>query len=150
MNKWIWPIRIVGYVTNALVIWSFWLLRHDEMDMIRRSSSLSWAPYVHHVLVGMNVVNAIFLVLMFVACGALITSKSYAVALFTGVYVALFGYVCFLAIIRGRGVFATSLGAAYAVGNYPLYPLVLWPLPFWYGVLSILLVQLSRSKLLQE
>ncbi|WP_148210069.1 hypothetical protein [Candidatus Korobacter versatilis] len=123
-------------MTALLVLWSFWMLGHDELPLLRRPLSLPEAPYMYQVLIGMNVVNLILLVAMSVACFALITSKPYGVSLFTTVFVGFFCYLVLLALVPGRSPFASSFAAAYGVGNLPLSPLLLWPVPFllWRGV----------------
>ncbi|MCI0348419.1 MAG: hypothetical protein L0Z53_03250 [Acidobacteriales bacterium] len=95
----------------------------------------------------MNFLNAVFLVsIIFTAIG-LVRLKRNAVRVYTWLYSGLVVYAFAPGLMWGSGHLGRSIAAASGVGAIGIAPLTLFPIPFVYAAVSVLLVNLAMKKL---
>lgn len=146
MHIWRLLVRMPALATLILCCWGFGLLG----SMLRRELSHPLnshnAPHAHTVFLIMNVVNVCFLTAMIATSLALLLLRPAAIKIYTFLYISIFIYT-FAQGVLWISPWGTSIAAASGVGDMGLAPLVLFPVPFAYGIVSVLLVNLASRKL---
>ena len=96
----------------------------------------------------MTVLNVIFLATAIVASIGLLKLKRTAVTAYTCLMIAILLYVfCVGALWLLPAPYGISIGAASGIGDMGIAPLELYPIPFLYPFVSVVLVNLAHYKL---
>lgn len=96
----------------------------------------------------MNTIDALFLVAMILTAVGLLLLRPSAMKVYTWLWVMLVLYVFAGGMLWTiRGAVGRSIAAASGVGNMGLGPLLFYPFPFVYPILSVGLVNLAARQL---
>jgi hypothetical protein len=140
-------IRMIGLISLVLSCWGF----YDLARMVRRvliyPVHIPEAPFFQQVFWAMALLNVAFLVSMSVAAIGLLRVKRSAVRFYTWLYFALVIYTFAPGMMWGPGSLGSSIAAASGVGSVGIESMTLYPIPFLYAAVSILLVNLAMRKL---
>lgn len=141
-------IQVIGVLTFALSGWGFrWLVDGFRRELVR-PLHVAAAPFFRQAFFTMNAVNALFLVAMILTAVGLVLLRPSATKLYTWLWVAIVAYTFAGGILWTiSGPIGTSIAAASGVGDLGLGPLVFYPFPFVYPILSVGLVNLAARQL---
>ena len=148
MRVWYRSIQAIGIITVVLCCWGSYLLFQGLTFQLRSPFANPNAPRFREIFFVMNAVNAAFLVGITFVSFNLLKPKRSAVKQYTWIFVCLAVY----SIVPGAlwnisGPVGASIAAASGVGNVGLGPLLFFPLPLIYPVLSVVLLQISARRL---
>jgi hypothetical protein len=143
-----WLIQTIGAVSIVLSVWGFYLVVDGFRGELARPVVISKAPFFRQAFFVMNAIDATILIAIILTAIGLLTLRPNAVRVYTWLYVALAIYAFApgaLWIIPGP--VGTSIAAASGVGEVGLGPLLFFPVPFAYAILSVVLVNVAAPKL---
>jgi hypothetical protein len=140
-------IRIIGVISLVLSLRGFYDLVEAGRLVINHTGQISDAPLFRQIFWTMTALNAAFLVSMTLTSIGLLRLKRNAVRIYIWLYIALVAYVFEPGLLWGGGPLGRSIAAASGVGLLGLAPLTLFPFPFVYAVMSVLLVSLAAKKI---
>lgn len=140
-------IRIIGAISLVLSLRGFYELGEAGRLAINHTGQISGAPLFRQIFWTMTALNGVFMVCMALASIGLLRLKPNAVRIYTWLYIALVVYVFAPGLLWGDGPFGRSMAAASGVGSLGLAPLTLFPFPFVYAVMSVVLVTLAAKKI---
>jgi hypothetical protein len=148
MKMWRLLLHGVGIVTLALAVWGCYYWATTALSELRHPFSDSKAPFFRAAFWTMSAIDATFLAAIVLASIKLLQSRPNAALIYTCIFLALIAYAFvpgFLWLLpNGIG---TSIAAASGVGSTGTGPLIFFPLPFVYPLVSIVLVNLARYRL---
>jgi len=148
MKIWQRLIQTVGAVTILLSLWGSYLLVDGFRRQLGHPFVNSQAPLFRQVFVGMNAIDAVFLIGMILTATGLVTLRPNAAKVYTWLYVTLIVYSFAPGILWGiSGPLGMSIAAASGIGDEGLGPLLFYPVPFAYAIVSIVLVNLAARRL---
>jgi hypothetical protein len=147
MKVWRTLVQLVGGLGIGLSIWGFFLL----VDAFRRVRThppiISGIPFFRQACLTMNSIDAVLLTSMvLVAIGMLRASRT-AVKFYTWLYVIVVLYAFLPGAIWGSGPLGRSISAASGSADLGISPLLFYPIPFAYAVVSVAAVNLASSRL---
>ena len=149
--KKVWPriIQAVGVTTLGLSIWGCYFLAIALVRVLRYLPAYRpEVPFFRPVFFLMTVMNVVFLATAIVASIGLLKLKRRAVAVYTGLMIAIFLYVfCLGALWLLPAPYGISIGAASGIGDMGIGPLELYPIPFVYPFVSVVLINVAHYKL---
>jgi hypothetical protein len=140
-------IRIIGVISLVLSLRGFYDLGEAGRLVINHTGQISGAPLFRQIFWTMTALNVVFLVCMALTSIGLLRLKRDAVRIYTWLYIALVAYAFAPGLLWGGGSFGTSMAAASGVGGLGIAPLTLFPFPFVYAVMSVVLVNLATTKI---
>ncbi|HEY7405659.1 MAG TPA: hypothetical protein VIB39_19195 [Candidatus Angelobacter sp.] len=140
-------LRVIGATSLILSLWGFDYLAESVQQAFIYPVHIPGAPLFQQVFWTMTALDAIFLVAIAFASIGLLRLKRNAVRIYTWLYIALMFYVFAPGAFWESGPLRRSIAAASGVGAIPLAPLILFPIPFVYAVVSVLLVNLAARKI---
>jgi hypothetical protein len=140
-------IRIIGAISLVLSLRAFYDLGEAGRLVINHTGQISGAPLFRHVFWTMTALNAVFLGAMTLTSIGLLRLKRNAVRIYTWLYIALVAYAFAPGLFWGGSPLGRSIAAASGVGGIGIAPLTLFPFPFVYAVMSVVLVTLAAKKI---
>jgi hypothetical protein len=147
MKIWQRLTQTIGAVSILLALWGF----HWLVDGVRREQvhpvAISEAPFFRQAFFIMTAIDATFLSLMILTAVGLLRLKRPAMRVYTRLFVTLAGYIFAVGALWTSGPLGRSIAAASGVGDIGLGPLVFYPAPFVYPVLSAVLINIASRKL---
>ena len=147
MRFWRVAIQIIGLATIGLSLAGFRWLAGGLQRELAHPLQMPEAPAFRSVFLAMNLVDCIFLLSMCVAAIGFLRVKPGAVKFYTWIYIVLVFYVFAPGAFWGSGPIGRSIAAASGVGDPGLAPLIFFPIPFLYGIVSVMLANLAIRKL---
>jgi hypothetical protein len=148
MNIWRRSIQTIGAISLALTLWGYYWLIFVAWRELRHPVFNPQVPLFRAAFFTMNAVDAVLLAGMVFAATGMLKLKPEAVAIYSWLILAMIacelgvGALWLLPDPIGR-----SIAAASGTGSIGSGPLLLFPVPFVYPVLSVILVNLARHKL---
>ena len=147
MKFWRVLIKATGLFTLILSCCGFYRLAENCWDQFTHPAQVSNAPFFRAFFFGMNMVDFIFLAVLSLTAIGLMKVSRRAVGIYSWTYLALLVYVFAPGAFWGSGPLGMSLAAASGVGDYGISPLIFFPVPFVYGVVSVAAVNLAMKQL---
>jgi hypothetical protein len=148
MRIWQRLVQGIGVVSFALSVWGFYWLVYVFRRELVRPLHMAEAPFFRRAFFTMNAIDTVFLVAMMLTSVGLLLLKPSAMKVYTWLWVTLVVYEFAVGMLWNiRGPIGTSIGAASGVGDIGLGPLVFYPFPFVYPILSVGLVNLAARQL---
>jgi hypothetical protein len=148
MRMWQRLIQTVGAASIFLSLWGAYLLVNSFRLELAHPFLNSKAPFFREVFLGMNAIDAAFLIVMIVTAIGLLMLRPNAARFYTWLYVVLVVYAFAPGVLWGiSGPVGMSIAAASGVGDEGLAPLLFYPLPFVYPIASVLLVNIATRRL---
>ena len=151
MKLWKLILRAIAVAAIALSLWGLVLL----VEMFPKASKLtpalaSEAPHFRSAFVIMNLVDALFLTTMIVIAARLLTAGQTAVRAYTALSMCLVVYAFAPGILWSPGPIGTTIATASGVGDMGLAPLLFYPTPFLFLIITVLLANLAGWRLKNE
>ena len=138
----------VGLITLALSAWGCYYWATTAVSELRHPFSDSKAPFFRAAFWTMSVIDVAFLAAIVFASIKLLQSRPNAALIYTCILLALsvyaFGPGALWTLPNGIG---TSIAAASGVGSMGTGPLIFFPFPFIYPLVSIVLVNFAWHRL---
>jgi hypothetical protein len=147
MRIWQRLIQTIGVVTFVLSLWGFYWLVDGFWRELVRPLRVSEAPFFRQVFFAMNAIDAVVLIAMILTVIGLVLLKPRAMKVYTWLYTALVVYAFAPGMLWTLSPVGMSIAAASGVGDIGLGPLLFYPFPFVYAVLSVGLVNLAMRQL---
>jgi len=148
MKLWRLLLQGVGLITLALSVWGCDYWATTAVSEVRHPLSDSKAPFFRAAFWTMSVIDVAFLVAIMFASIKLLQSRPNAAFIYTCIFLSLivwaFAPGALWTLPNGIG---TSIAAASGVGSLGTGPLVFFPFPFVYPLVSILLVNFAWYRL---
>ena len=150
MKLWGRLIQLVGVIAIGLSIRGFFLLI-DNVKLIRMHSAKisAWAPLFRQVSTTMIGIDAVLLLLMILAGVAMLQPSKTAVKFYSALYAMVILYVFLPGMLWGPGAFGTSVAAASGATGLGIAPLIFYPAPFLYAILSVAIANVAIRKIQQ-
>jgi hypothetical protein len=148
MRIWQRLIQTVGVVTLVLSLWGlYWLVDGFRGELVR-PLRIPEAPFFRQAFFAMNAIDALFLTGMILTAIGLLILRPSAMRVYTWLYVMLVVYAFAPGMLWTiHGPVGTSIAAASGVGDLGLAPLLFYPYPLVYAILSVALVNLATRHL---
>lgn len=141
-------IQVIGALTFALSLWGLYLLVDGFWRELVRPLHMAEAPFFRQAFFTKNAIDALFLVAMIITAAGLLLLKIRAMKVYTWLWVMLVVFVSAGGLLWTiRGPVGMSIAAASGVGDMGLGPLLFYPFPFVYPILSVGLVNLAARQL---
>jgi len=148
MKIWQGLMRLIGAASLVLCAWGSYLL----IDIIGRERHhplfLPQAPLVRQAFFVLNAMDAVFLLAIAFASIWLLLIKPHATRIYTWSIAVLVAYEIAVGALwvlpNPAGV---SIAAASGVGSMGTSPLILFPVPFAYPLISVAVVNVARHRL---
>jgi hypothetical protein len=146
MRIWHRLIQTIGVITFVLSLWGFYWLAAGFSRELVRPFRVSGAPFFRHVFFAMNAFDAVVLIAMTLTAIGLVLLKPSAIKVYTWLYVVLVVYAFTPGMLWTLSPVGKSIAAS-GVGDMALGPLLFYPFPFVYPILSVGLLNLAGWQL---
>jgi hypothetical protein len=148
MKIWRLLLQGIGVITLALAVWGCYYWATTALSEYQHPFLDSKAPFFRAAFWTLTTIDATFLAAIFFAAIKLLKSRPNAALIYTCIVAALivYAFVSGALWLLPNGVGA-SIAAASGIGSAGTGPLVFFPLPFVYPLISIVLVNLARYRL---
>jgi hypothetical protein len=141
-------IQAIGAISLALTLWGYYWLVFVAWRELRHPSVYPQAPLFRVAFFTLNAVDAVFLAGIVFATTGLLKLKQKAPATYTWLILAMIAFELSVgALWLLPDQIGRSIAAASGTGSIGSGPLLLFPVPFVYPVISVILVNLARHKL---
>lgn len=149
MKLWGRLIQLVGVIAIGLSIRGFFLLIDGVRRVLMHSAEISarGAPLFQQVSLTMTGIDAVLLLLMILAGIAMLRPSRTTVKFYSALYAMVILYVFLPGMLWGPGAFGTSVAAASGATGLGIAPLILYPAPFLYAILSVAIANVAIRKI---
>src|SRR5450631_1980351 len=148
MNAWRALSHAIGAISFSLSLWGYHTLAIVVEHEVRHPMVDTHAPLFRPVFFAIATIDSLFLAGVMFACFSLVRAKPKAEYIYTWSVLGLGTVHLVLALLWGLpNRLGVSIAAASGIASVGAGPLLLFPLPFVYPLMSVALVNLSRHKL---
>lgn len=148
MKVWQWLLRGIGAVTLAFCVWGCYDWIYAATRVYRHPLADGATPYFRVAFWTMSSIDAIILATIAFASLRLLRLRPKSAMIYTcsvvGSVVYAFAPGLFWLLPNGAG---RSIAAASGIGSMGTGPLMMFPIPFAYPLISVVLVSVGRWKL---
>jgi hypothetical protein len=148
MKTWQRLIQTIGAIGLALTLWGYYWLVFVAWRELRHPVFNPQVPLFRAALFTRNAIDAVLLAGIVFATTGMLKLKQAAVATYSWLILAMIGcQVGVGALWLLPDPIGRSIAAASGTGSIGSGPLLLFPVPFVYPVISVILANLARHKL---
>jgi hypothetical protein len=148
MKFWTWLIRTVGVLSLIFALWGFYFQILVVQRVVHYPMQRPDLPFFQSAFFTMTSVDAILLAALAYTGLRLLRLQYKAVPTYTWLIVSIIVYEV---AVGGLWLFPNPLGRSIAsasgIGAVGIGPLLMYPVPFVYPTISVLVVNLARRKL---